>query len=157
MLLTTLDAKTLRSTSRLRFLSEDVQYRICYYPRAQAATSYILANLHEELSLVAIAERVGMSPTAFSRYFAKKVGITVSSLIRTLRIEAALERMQSGNLFVTQLAWWAGYRDHSTFSRAFKRVTGHSPREYQRRFLGEERSVQDREAASTTRRTPRST
>lgn len=120
---------------RSRLLPEVVQYRIGYYTRALDAAVYIRERLADELHLSAIAGAAGMTPNAFSRYFAAKIGITVASLIRTLRIERALEQMEAGDCVVARLAGTAGYQSHSTFSRAFKDVTGHSPTEYRRRIL----------------------
>lgn len=118
---------------RSRLLPETVQNRIAYYPRALSAAAYIREHLDdEELPLGAIADAVGMTPNAFSRYFASKIGITIASLIRTLRIERALEQMDAGRCAVRSLAASTGYQSHSTFSRAFKEVIGLSPTEYRR-------------------------
>jgi transcriptional regulator GlxA family with amidase domain len=116
-------------------LSADVRHRIGYYPRALAAARYIQEHLDDDLVLDAIAEVAGMSPNSFSRYFAGKIGITIASLTKTMRIERALEHMEAGERVVTRLAERTGYQSHCTFSRAFKSLIGVSPTEYTRQLV----------------------
>jgi transcriptional regulator GlxA family with amidase domain len=120
---------------RSRLLSDDVRRRLAYYPRALAAAQYVRENLNRSIRLEDVAERAGLTPCAFSRYFADKVGITFSSLVKVLRIERALDELESCDGAISSLAERTGYQSGCTFSRAFKEVTGKTPSEYRRRLL----------------------
>ena len=120
---------------RSRLLPEDVRRRLAYYPRALDAAQYVRENLSRQIRLEDVAERAGLTPCAFSRYFAEKVGITFSSLVKILRIEHALEELECRDGAISQLAEKTGYQSGCTFSRAFKEVTGKTPSEYRRRVL----------------------
>ncbi|HTX56904.1 MAG TPA: AraC family transcriptional regulator [Candidatus Acidoferrales bacterium] len=122
---------------RSRLLAEDVQRRILYYPRTLAAAQYVREHVGEPIRLETAASLAGMTPCAFSRYFAEKVGITFSTLVKTLRIEHALASLEERDGAISALAAQTGYQSCCTFSRAFKDVMGQSPSEYRRRMLFE--------------------
>jgi transcriptional regulator GlxA family with amidase domain len=124
---------------RSRLLDEDVQRRILYYPRTLAAATYVRANIGSSIRLDTAAELAGMTRCAFSRYFTEKIGITFSTLVKTLKIEHALARLESRDSAISMLAVQTGYQSCCTFSRAFKDVMGQSPSQYRRRMLFEAR------------------
>jgi transcriptional regulator GlxA family with amidase domain len=118
-----------------RLLSDDVQRRLAYYPRALDAAHYVRSNLSGSVRLEDVAERAGMTACAFSRYFAEKTGITFSTLLKVLRIERALDDLESHDAAIAHVAERTGYQSNCTFSRAFKDVMGKTPSEYRRCFL----------------------
>ena len=120
---------------RSRLLADDVQRRIQYYPRTLATAEYVRDHIGEPIRLDTVAAIAGMTTCAFSRYFAEKVGITFSTLVKTLRIEHALSQLESRDGAISALATLTGYQSCCTFSRAFKDVMGQSPSEYRRRML----------------------
>jgi transcriptional regulator GlxA family with amidase domain len=120
---------------RSRLLNEDVQRRIAYYPRTLAAADYVRENIGKPIRLETVAALAGLTPCAFSRYFAEKVGITFSTLVKTLRIEHAVDQLETQSGAISALAELTGYQSCCTFSRAFKDVMGQSPTEYRRRLL----------------------
>jgi AraC-like DNA-binding protein len=119
---------------RSRLIDDDVLQRLSYYPRAQAAVRHACGRLPEAICLADIASAAGMNPSAFSRYFADKVGMSLFAFLRTLRVELALRELERRDLSLSFLADCAGYRNAATFSRAFKAVVGQTPSEYRRRF-----------------------
>lgn len=118
-----------------RLLSDEVRRRILYYPRALAAAQYVREHIGEAIRLETVARLAGLTPCAFSRYFAEKVGITFSTLVKTLRIEHAVDQLEVRSGAISALATQTGYQSCCTFSRAFKDVMGQSPTEYRRRLL----------------------
>ncbi len=118
-----------------RLLAEDVRRRIAYYPRALTAARYVSEHVGDPIRLGTVAALAGLTPCAFSRYFAEKVGITFSTLVKTLRIEHAVGQLESRAGAITSLASQTGYQSCCTFSRAFKDVMGQSPTQYRRRVL----------------------
>jgi AraC-like DNA-binding protein len=118
-----------------RLLSSDIERRILYYPRALAAAMYVREHLGEPIRLETVAAIAGLTPCAFSRYFAEKIGMTFSTLVKTLRVEHALCHLEARDGAISALAAQAGYQSSCTFSRAFKDVMGESPSDYRRRML----------------------
>jgi AraC-like DNA-binding protein len=120
-----------------RFLSEPVRWRIGHHSSARAAAQFIGSRLHGEISLEEIANAVHMNKHALCNFFARSVGITVFELVRAMRIYCAVRLLEATRMPVAALARTAGYESVSSFSRAFKSVTGVSPRGYLRRHCSE--------------------
>lgn len=118
-----------------RLLPEDVLRRLRYYPRALEAACYVRRHIGKPIRLEAVAELAGMTPCAFSRYFAEKVGITFSALVKLLRIEDAVYQLELRDGAISNLATRIGYQSCCTFSRAFKEVMGETPSDYRKRVL----------------------
>jgi len=119
----------------LRLLNEATLKRISYYPRASAAVLCIWDDLPSVARLETVASHVGMSATAFSRYFTEKVGMTFSEVTKLLRIEAALDELERRDCAIALLARCSGYRSGCAFTRAFREVLGETPSQYRRRLL----------------------
>lgn len=77
----------------------------------------------------AIARALGMSGRNLQRHLAEE-GTSFKELLNEARITLARNYVDEGRLSVTEIAFVLGFADTSTFSRAFKRWTGSSPRGY---------------------------
>ncbi len=73
-----------------------------------------------------VAEALAMSPRTLSRKLADE-GVTLSDLIEGMRIAQAEHLMLDGHRTIQEVAHAVGFADASSFARAFKRGTGHSP------------------------------
>lgn len=80
-------------------------------------------------SKAAIAASLGMSPRNLQRALDEE-GTSFKGLLEEARTGLALSYVEEGRLSVTEVAFVLGFADTSTFSRAFKRWTGLSPRDY---------------------------
>jgi AraC-like DNA-binding protein/lambda repressor-like predicted transcriptional regulator len=80
----------------------------------------------------AIARKLAMSPRNLQRHLADE-GTSFKELLNDARIHLACNYIEEGRLSVTEIAFVLGFSDTSTFSRAFKRWTGRSPRQYAER------------------------
>ncbi len=80
-------------------------------------------------SKTAIATALGVSARNLQRHLAEE-GTSFKALLEDARIGLARDYVEAGRLSVTEIAFVLGFADTSTFSRAFKRWTGASPREY---------------------------
>lgn len=78
-------------------------------------------------SKTAIARTLGMSARNLQRHLAAE-GTSFSELLADARVSLARTYVDAGRLSVTEIAFVLGFADTSTFSRAFKRWTGMSPR-----------------------------
>jgi AraC-like DNA-binding protein len=86
-----------------------------------------LAQGHPHLSLV--AEIVGISERTLQRRLAQS-GSTYSDIVEEARFSIASDLMADSNLNIADIAFAAGYENAPHFSRAFKRLTGMTPRDY---------------------------
>jgi AraC-like DNA-binding protein len=73
------------------------------------------------------AEITGMSVRTLQRNLARS-RLTYSKLVEIARFEAASEMLQEPGAKIIDVAYAVGYEDPSHFSRAFRRMTGTSPR-----------------------------
>jgi AraC-like DNA-binding protein len=78
-------------------------------------------------SKTAVARTLGMSARNLQRHLAAE-GTSFSELLADARVSLARTYVDAGRLSVTEIAFVLGFADTSTFSRAFKRWTGMSPR-----------------------------
>lgn len=81
------------------------------------------------LSLVDISQQLGLNRRTLQRRL-KDHGIEFSSLIEDIRRELALAYMKGSDYSVTEISLLVGYAESSSFTRAFRRWTGHSPQQY---------------------------
>jgi len=86
-----------------------------------------LAQGHPRLSLV--AEIVGTSERTLQRRLAHS-GLTYSDIVQEARFSIASDLMADSDLNIADIAFAAGYENAPHFSRAFKRLTGMTPRAY---------------------------
>ena len=87
-----------------------------------------------EVSLEAVAARVGMSPRNFIRRFKAATGRLPGAYLQALRIAAARDLLERGGLPVQKVCASVGYADAASFRAAFKRHAGMTPAEYRARF-----------------------
>ena len=82
--------------------------------------------------LSALARQLGISETRLKSGFKSMNGITVMQYCIQKRIDAARLLLQEKRHSVSEVGNIVGYEDHSAFSRAFRRHSGYSPREWRR-------------------------
>ena len=76
-----------------------------------------------------VAQQMGSSVRTLQRRLLE-AGVTYSTLVEQVRHDLACRRLEKTQLHVAQIAKDLGFKDHSSFSRAFLRWTGMSPRAY---------------------------
>jgi len=123
-------AEYIRSLSEIIFNSVKEQEKLRAKKIVDALMQFIHENLHEDLSLTKLAEKVNYSPAYLSRLFKQESGINPSDFILNARIEMAKELLIGGRLQVNQIAKRVGYASSHSFTRTFKNITGFSPQEY---------------------------
>src|SRR5580765_1341285 len=90
----------------------------------------VQGNLDGELSLEALARQFGYSPFHFHRLFSNAVGETPKQHVHRLRLERAAYKLAITSEPVFEIALAVGFNNHETFSRAFKRSFGYTPKDY---------------------------
>lgn len=92
---------------------------------------YIHENYGESsLSLIEVAEHIGMSPTRFSSLFKEKSGCNFKEYVDLIRLEKARELLEDTELKVEMIAEMVGYNSGYSFARFFRKQMGMSPKEY---------------------------
>ena len=97
-------------------------------------TAYVDANLTEKITLKVISAHCGVSVSTVTQLFQKRASMTFHDFITQRRMEMA-KKLISENMPLEQVGKEVGYRDHSTFYRAFRRYFELSPREYRAKIL----------------------
>jgi AraC family transcriptional regulator len=93
---------------------------------------FIEEHLSEEISLATLAKLVNLSLFHFARAFKQSVGVPPHSYHSARRMDRARSLLQRPSLSVTQIGVQTGFRETSSFTRAFRRFTGVTPTEYRR-------------------------
>ena len=91
--------------------------------------SLLMPILHKgEASMDAIADKMAVSRQTLFRQL-KSEGTTFEKVLDELRHQLALQYLRGKKVSVNETAYLVGFSEPASFSRAFKRWTGRSPRE----------------------------
>lgn len=91
---------------------------------------YIENNYMNDVSLDNLAQYVSMSSFYLSRIFSKVEGTNIKEYIIKIRMEKAKSMLMEGQKTVKQISFEVGYLDQNYFSKAFKKYTNISPKDY---------------------------
>jgi len=89
----------------------------------------------DRVSLQHLSECAGLSPFHFLRVFVQEIGLTPHVYLNQIRVREAKRRLSLGTPSA-QVALECGFCDQSHMVRAFRRVTGVTPGQYQSAHLG---------------------
>lgn len=96
--------------------------------------NYIDDHYKDEMSLEQLANLVGMTPTAFSRYFKLRTGKNLSEYIVDIRLGHAARRLVDTTDSVSEICWTCGFNTLSNFNRLFRKRKGCSPTEFREKY-----------------------
>ena len=88
------------------------------------------AYLPEQMPGIEFAAEIAFTSVRTLQRRLKESALSYSDLIGEIRFEAAARLLRETDATALEIALEVGYKDPSHFSRAFKRVSGISPREY---------------------------
>lgn len=97
-------------------------------------THWLRRHAAEPLSIGQIACHMNTTPTTLQRHFRQALGVTVFDFLQQERLRLARHALETEGLSVTQAAALAGYANPGSFSTAFRRHFGLSPRQVQARL-----------------------
>ena len=98
---------------------------------------YISEHYDEKLSLEMLSENAGCSIAYLSRRFREFTGKTIYNHITDIRIKNAQFFLKNG-YNVTETCFLCGFDDCSNFIKTFKRLSGKTPKEFQKFDYGED-------------------
>jgi AraC-like DNA-binding protein len=96
--------------------------------------SYIDEHYNEDLSQAVLADLVGMSKTAFSRYFKLRTGKNISEYIVDIRLGHAARMLVDTTDAISEICWTTGFNTLSNFNRLFRKRKGCSPKEFREKY-----------------------
>jgi AraC family transcriptional regulator len=95
-------------------------------------TAYIEEHLPEQISLATLAGLGRLSTYYFCRAFKQSFGIPPHRYHTNRRIEQAKVMLATRKHSVTEIGLTLGFSDTSSFTAAFRKITGQTPSSYQR-------------------------
>lgn len=99
----------------------------------EQAKEYVAEHYYENLMLADVAQKVGISAGYLSTLFQRQMQKGFIDYLNEVRVEHACTYLCQNYLKVYEIAYRVGFKDEKYFSKVFKKVTGQSPSEYQKR------------------------
>jgi transcriptional regulator GlxA family with amidase domain len=99
-----------------------------------AVSDWMVANLHEELSVEELARKALMSPRTFARRFRAATGTTPHQWLLRQRVLHAQHLLESTDEPVERIASLCGFGSAAVLRQHFNRIVGTSPLAYRRTF-----------------------
>ena len=92
-------------------------------------------NYTRDVQLEEAAQLVNLNKSSFCRYFKLRTHKTFSEFLNGIRIVHACKLLTNYNMTVSRICYEVGYNNISHFNRQFKRITGLTAKEYQKKYL----------------------
>lgn len=95
---------------------------------------YIKQHYKNPIKLNDLAILVGMSPSAFSRFFKLRSGKTVTDYITEIRLGHATRLLLDTTNSISEICYECGFSNLSNFNRIFKKEKGCPPTEFRNNY-----------------------
>lgn len=93
---------------------------------------YINENYTQDVKIPDLAQMEAMCLTSYNKRFKEQMKMTPSKYIITLRVQMAIELLETSSLSIKEISSMCGYNNFNFFSRIFKKETGLAPTEYRK-------------------------
>ncbi len=103
-------------------------------PRMSVIYKHVFDNYSEEISLHTVANKAGMTPESFCRYFKSVNKKTFTYFVNEVRIAHACKLLAEGETNISSIAYHCGYNSISNFNRFFKQIKQITPKEYKQQL-----------------------
>jgi AraC family transcriptional regulator len=103
--------------------------------RLRRVLDYIAANIGSDITLANLAGIAGYSTFHFARKFAHAMGVPPHRYISRMRLESSMAELAAGKLPLAEIALNAQFSSQASFTRAFHRAMGMTPKDYRRRRI----------------------
>jgi AraC family transcriptional regulator len=100
--------------------------------RLRRVLDYIADNFRDDITLRKLSDIAGYSTFHFARKFTLTVGISPQRYLARMRLENAMSELAKGKISLAEVALNAHFSSQASFTRAFHRFAGATPKEYQR-------------------------
>jgi len=98
------------------------------------AQLYIENNYMDKLKVDEIAHMINLNGRSFLRRFKKATANTPLEYIQRVKVEAAKKKLESTTKTILEIMYSIGYNDEKAFRTTFRKYSGLSPKEYQRKY-----------------------
>jgi AraC-like DNA-binding protein len=102
--------------------------------RIARSIEFMKGHLRENLRLSTLAALVNFSRSHYTTVFRRLTGYAPRSYLNHLRMQRAVELLNTTELSIKQISDQLGFSDQFYFSRAFRRMHNNSPSEHRRRY-----------------------
>lgn len=85
-----------------------------------------------DLTLEWVAQELRVSPIYLSRLFKQELGMPFVHLLTTIRMQKAIQLLNSTDKPINEIAELVGYQNQHYFSTSFKKMMGLSPNQYRK-------------------------
>lgn len=103
--------------------------RPAFSAHIEEAVIYIAGHLGEDLCVETLASRLYISPSYLMHRFRQDTGLTLHQYILQKRLFAVVQELGQ-EYSISETARLCGFKDYSTFFRAFKKFFGKTPQEF---------------------------
>ncbi|MCG8633495.1 MAG: helix-turn-helix domain-containing protein [Desulfobacterales bacterium] len=138
--------KAARQSAKTMVLGMDRHSQVPYdsFPGARShgdtlvtrAQEWLADNRTKTVEYDNLARMLNISRRSLERRFKQATGMTPLAFIQALRVEAAKQMLEDGNLTFSEITYAVGYEDIAFFRKIFVRLTGLRPKEYRQKFSG---------------------
>ena len=97
-------------------------------------TAVLNDNLYNSLTIDEIAQKTAYSKAYLFRVFKAKTGKTIMSYYLELKIKHAKQLLRDNKLSISEISEKLAFDSPGYFTKVFKRITGHTPLAYRKRF-----------------------
>ena len=122
------DAHELSSSSYAKVNLESESRRVL------KVKNFIDQHYKDDIRLEQLADLIGMTPTAFSRYFKHRTGKNLSEYILDIRLGYAARRLVDTTDTVAEICYCCGFNTLSNFNRQFRKRKGCNPTEFREKY-----------------------
>jgi AraC family transcriptional regulator of arabinose operon len=102
--------------------------------RVAKSIEFMKAHLREPLKITTLAGLVSLSRSHYTTLFQRVTGYAPLSYLNHLRMQRAVQLLNTTDLSIKQISDQLGFCDQFYFSRAFVKMHNHSPSEHRRRY-----------------------
>ncbi len=100
----------------------------------KTAQKIIETNYQEKLLVQELASNVHLNSRSFLRRFKKATFNTPLEYIQRVKIEAAKKQLERTSKTILEVMYDIGYNDDKAFRKIFRKYSGMSPKEYQKKY-----------------------
>jgi len=104
------------------------------FERFNKVYKYMVANFTGSIKLDDVATLIGLTPTAFCRYFKERTKKTFIEYLNDMRIGHAKKLLIEGKMKISTISLESGFNNLSNFISQFKKSTNMLPSDFQKKF-----------------------
>jgi len=102
--------------------------------RVERAYNYMLENYNKEIRLGDVADLIGMTEVAFSRFIKKRTGRSFIDSLNDIRLGHATRMLIDTTHSIAEIGMVCGFNNLSNFNRLFKKKKGCTPRDFRENY-----------------------